>query len=106
MAQKPLQQAATALRDGGPEALSRMLSRSPAVLTARDNDGWTPLHTAGMAGHADLARRLIRAGAPVDANAYGAEGGSALSYALFYAKPYMGEVLTPVYPDNLRSPRQ
>ncbi len=68
-----------------------------------DNDGWTPLHTAGMAGHADLARRLIRASAPVDANAYGAEGGSALSYALFYAKPYMGEVLVPVYPDNLRT---
>ena len=100
MAQKLLQQAATALRDGGLEALSRMLSRSPAVLTVRDNngrtlldlacraatcdiaiplapgtrqqhaaidlilgagadpatadnDGWTPLHTAGMAGHAD-----------------------------------------------------
>ena len=68
-----------------------------------DNDGWTPLHTAGMAGHADLARRLVAAGAPVDADAYGKDGGSALSYALFYAKPYMGEVLTPVYPDNLRA---
>ncbi len=56
-----------------------------------------------MAGHADLARRLVAAGAPVDANAYGKEGGSALSYALFYAKPYMGEVLTPIYPDNLRA---
>ncbi len=150
MAQKLLQQAAIALRDGGVEALERMLSRSPAVLTARDNngrtlldlacraatcdiaiplapgtpqqhaaidlilnagadpatadnDGWTPLHTAGMAGHADLARRLVEAGAPVDVNAYGMEGGSALSYALFYAKPYMGEVLVPVYPDNLRT---
>lgn len=56
-----------------------------------------------MAGHADLARRLVAAGAPVDANAYGKDGGSALSYALFYAKPYMGDVLTPVYPDNLRT---
>ena len=68
-----------------------------------DDDGWTPLHTAGMAGHADLARRLVAAGAPVEADAYGKEGGSALSYALFYAKPYMGDVLTPVYPDNLRA---
>lgn len=50
-----------------------------------------------MAGHSDLARRLVAAGAPVDANAYGKDGGSALSYALFYAKPYMGDVLTPAY---------
>ncbi len=68
-----------------------------------DLDDWTPLHTAGMAGHSDLARRLIGDGACVYANAYGKEGGSALSYALFYAKAYMGEVLLPVYPDNLRT---
>ena len=36
-------------------------------------------------------------------NAYGKEGGPPLSYALFYAKAYMGEVLVPVYPDNLRA---
>ena len=70
---------------------------------AADNDGWTPLHTAGMAGHADLARRLVAAGASVQADAYGHAGGSALCYALFYAKAYMGEVLDPVYPDNLRA---
>ena len=86
-------------------AIDLLLGAGADPATA-DNDGWTPLHTAGMAGHADLARRLVQASAPVDANAYGAEGGSALSYALFYAKPYMGEVLVPVYPDNLRSPRQ
>lgn len=68
-----------------------------------DNDGWTPLHTAGMAGHTDLAARLVAAGASVEAEAYGKAGGSALSYALFYAKAYMGEVLCPVYPDNLRA---
>ena len=68
-----------------------------------DNDGWTPLHTAGMAGHVDLARRLVGAGASVRAGAYGKEGGSPLSYALFYAKAYMGEALEPVYPDNLRA---
>ena len=68
-----------------------------------DNDGWTPLHTAGMAGHADLADRLVKAGASVYADAYGKAGGSALSYALFYAKAYMADALAPVYPDNLRS---
>ncbi len=68
-----------------------------------DNDGWTPLHTAGMAGHTGLGERLVAAGASVEADAYGKAGGSALSYALFYAKAYMGDVLTPVYPDNLRT---
>ena len=71
--------------------------------SAADHDGWTPLHTVGMAGHTDLGRRLVAAGASVDGEAYGKSGGSALSYALFYAKAYMGEVLSPVYPDNLRT---
>lgn len=68
-----------------------------------DKDGWTPLHTAGMAGHTDLGARLVKAGAAVDREAYGKAGGSALSYALFYAKAYMGDVLQPIYPDNLRA---
>ena len=68
-----------------------------------DQDGWTPLHTAGMAGHTDLAHRLVKAGASVAAGAYGKAGGTPLSYALFYAKPYMAEPLSPVVPDNLRA---
>ncbi|MCY3971656.1 MAG: ankyrin repeat domain-containing protein [Acidobacteria bacterium] len=93
------------LEPGTPEqhaAIDLILAAGADPATA-DNDGWTPLHSAGMAGHADLVRRLVAAGAPVDANAYGKAGGSALSYSLFYAKPYMGEVLIPVYPDNLRA---
>ncbi len=150
MTGRSLSRAATAAARGNLKALRRILARSPAVLTDRDNDGrtlldlacraatcdiaipleagtaeqhaavdlilaagadpatadndgWTPLHTAGMAGHADLALRLVAAGAPVDADAHDKDGGSALSYALFYAKPYMGAVLTPGYPDNLRT---
>ena len=83
-------------------AVDQLLAAGADPSTA-DNDGWTPLHTAGMAGHSGLARRLIDAGASVFANAYGKEGGSPLSYALFYAKTCMGDVLSPVYPDNLRS---
>ena len=71
--------------------------------SAADGHGWTPLHTAAMAGHDDLAMRLLADGASVRAGAYDKAGGSPLSYALFYAKAYMGEVLTPTYPDNLRS---
>ena len=83
-------------------AVDRILAAG-ADPSAADEDGWTPLHTAAMAGHIDLARRLVEAGASVRANAHGKEGGSPLSYALFYAKAYMAEALTPVYPDNLRT---
>lgn len=90
---------------GTPEqhaAVDRILAAA-ADPSASDDDGWTPLHTAAMAGHLDLAKRLVAAGASVRANARGREGGSPLSYALFYAKAYMAEALTPVYPDNLRT---
>ena len=80
-----------------------MILAAGADPSAADNDGWTPLHTAAMAGHTDLGARLVRAGASVRSEAYGKDGGSPLSYALFYAKAYMGAVLTPVYPDNLRA---
>ena len=80
-----------------------LLLAAGADPAAADDDGWTPLHTTGMAGHSDLAKRLIDAGASVQADAYGKKGGSPLSYALFYAKAYMGDVLIPVYPDNLRA---
>lgn len=90
---------------GTPEqhaAVDRVLAAG-ADPSAADEDGWTPLHTAAMAGHLDLAKRLVAAGAPVRANAHGKEGGTPLSYALFYAKAYMAEALTPVWPDNLRT---
>lgn len=90
---------------GTPEqhAAVDMVLAAGADPSAADNEGWTPLHTAGMAGHVDLARRLVEAGAAVHADAYGKDGGSPLSYALFYAKAYMGDALEPVYPDNLRA---
>ena len=93
------------LHPGTPEqhAAVDLILKAGADPSAADHDNWSPLHTAGMAGHTDLARRLIAAGASVESNAYGKEGASPLSYALFYAKAYMGEVLVPVYPDNLRA---
>ena len=69
---------------------------------AVDEDGWGPLHTAAMAGHADLATRLLASGATREGHLYSASGGSALALALFYAKTDMGEVLSPSVPDNLR----
>ena len=93
------------LHPGTPEqhAAIDLILKAGADPSAADHDNWSPLHTAAMAGHTDLVRRLIAAGASVESNAYGKEGASPLSYALFYAKAYMGEVLVPVYPDNLRA---
>ena len=76
--------------------------RAGADPTAREPSGWTPLHTAAMAGHAGLARRLIDAGADVALGAHGKVGGTPLAYALFYAKTHMGAVLVPARPDDLR----
>ena len=90
---------------GTPEqhAAVDLILKAGADPSPADHDNWSPLHSAGMAGHSDLGRRLVAAGASVESEAYGKEGASPLSYALFYAKAYMGEVLLPVYPDNLRA---
>lgn len=55
-----------------------------------------------MAGHADLATRLLARGATREGHLYSASGGSTLALALFYAKTDIGKVLSPSVPDNLR----
>ena len=84
-------------KPGTPEqhAAVDLILEAGADPSAPDKHNWTPLHTAAMAGHADLAQRLIAAGASVESESHGKGGASPLSYALFYAKAYMGEVLIP-----------
>ena len=70
---------------------------------AATTEGWTSLHTAAMAGHLDLARRLLEAGASRKGSLYACKGGSPLALALFYAKTEVGRLLAqPAIPDNLR----
>ncbi len=70
---------------------------------AANREGKTALHVAAMTGHLDLARRLLAAGAVREGRLLGAEGGSPLALALFYAQTEMGRFLAdPPVPDNLR----
>jgi ankyrin repeat protein len=81
-----------------------MLLSAGSDPNAATDEGWKPLHTAAMAGHVDLAKRLLAAGASREGRLYGADGGTPLSLALFYAKTEVAEVLAePAVPDNLRS---
>ena len=45
----------------------RLLIKSNADVSARDNDGWTPLHFATQNHSVDIAQLLLGAGASVDA---------------------------------------
>lgn len=73
---------------------------------AATDEGWAPLHTAAMAGHLDLARRLLAAGASTGGRLHHCDGGSPLALALFYAKAGVAEYLAQPprspQPDNLR----
>jgi ankyrin repeat protein len=91
---------------GSPEqhaAVQRILAAG-ADPCAAANDGWSPLHTAAMTGHVELARRLLAAGASREGRLLGARGGSPLALALFYAQTRVAELLAePPVPDNLRT---
>ena len=80
-----------------------LILEAGADVNAATTQAWTPLHTAAMAGHLDLARRLLDAGAATTGSLYQCDGGSPLALALFYAKTDVGRLLAqPAVPDNLR----
>ena len=55
--------AAEAAVTGRVERLAELLERDPGCVARYSGDGWTPLHLAAFAGHADAVARLLDAGA-------------------------------------------
>ena len=91
-------------------AIGMGLSGMEALLDAGANAddandrGWTPLHQAGYSNLADVAERLIAAGASIDAEAHGS-GGTPLVAALFWGHREVADVLARhgIVPVNLRA---
>ena len=65
---------------GDEAALSHVLEGEPAepLLRAADEQGYTALHLAARAGHEGCVRRLMTAGAALDAGGAGEEGDTPL----------------------------
>ncbi|MBL9135317.1 MAG: ankyrin repeat domain-containing protein [Verrucomicrobiales bacterium] len=57
----------TAIRKGNVSMLQRAISKSPATIESRDDQGNTLLHIAAHIGTVDAVRALLRAGAQVNA---------------------------------------
>lgn len=68
--EEALHQGKTSLHEAaerGDEGLIReLLSRNKAMITARDQRGWTPLHAAAHKGKTESVLMLVQNGAPVD----------------------------------------
>jgi ankyrin repeat protein len=74
--------------------------------SAADARGWTPLHSAGIAGETPLARMLVDAGADGGVGAFGVASATPLAFCLFYGHVDCGRVLVGAVrgrtPDDLR----
>jgi ankyrin repeat protein len=94
-------------RDHGEPVLGlvRRLVEAGADPGAANDDGWTPLHTAGMGGHRELARVLIDAGGAVSPPAFGIVSATPLAFALFYCHREVARLLIDAggAPDDLRT---
>ncbi|HEU4893079.1 MAG TPA: ankyrin repeat domain-containing protein [Vicinamibacterales bacterium] len=90
------------LPPGAGQLLDFFLQSGADVNLANDR-GWTPLHQAAYSNKADLAARLMDAGAALDLEAHG-EGGTPLAVALFWGHRQVADVLAEarVVPRNLR----
>ena len=56
-----------AVRDNDLPAVTRIISTSPRLVHARNEDNWTPLHGSSYYGHGDICSLLLLHGAELEA---------------------------------------
>jgi len=89
---------------GHREVVRRLLAAG-ADPSLPEATGWTPLHSAAISGHQELARLLLDAGARTDSLVEGRAGSTPLAYALFYGHCATAEAIAREgsVPDDLRN---
>jgi len=70
-----------AAQDGNINELKKEVKKKKDLITAKDENGWQPLHEGARGGHLEVVKFLVENGA--DVNALTGEGGGT---ALYYAK--------------------
>jgi prolyl 4-hydroxylase len=75
-----------AAQSGDLETLTAELSKKKELITAKDNNGWQPLHEGARGGHLDVVKYLVENGADINAKTHGSGG-----TALFYAKQQLDD---------------
>jgi len=69
-----------AAQDGDIDALKKEVEKKKELLTAKDRNGWQPLHEGARGGHVEVVRYLVENGADINAKT-GEGGGTALYFA-------------------------
>jgi len=66
---------------GDVESLKSIARREKTQLTAKDSNGWAPIHEGARAGHTEVLKILVEHGADVNERTQNGLGGSPLYYA-------------------------
>lgn len=69
-----------AARTGSLDDLKEEITKKKAIVNAKDENGWTPLHEGARGGHLEVVKLLVENGADLSARTAG-EGGTALWWA-------------------------
>jgi ankyrin repeat protein len=81
-------------KHGDTARMAELLDSDPALISAQDTDGSTPLHCAAWKGHTEAVRFLLDRGADIYAeNQNGHWGGTALHAAAHGNQKQVAEVL-------------
>jgi ankyrin repeat protein len=80
-----------AAKDGDLEKAQKLLKDNPALISSKDDFGWTPLHLAATYGHKPAAQLLLDNKA--DINAKDINGDTPLHLAAFYGYKDVVELL-------------